>query len=521
VELKRVADELKKSHWELQDYRAMCNRRIQDLESQNATVVLAQKALVEKYERKLVQESARVQEIKERAENEETRHNDAVNELNRQVQRLMAQIAELESEKARLVWKAEDAETERVRVIEQKATERQKLEEKIVQLEKNDETLRLGEELARTQELLTRTKNDIASQKTDMEKYQSELAKAVEELSECERQKAKLELDCQRRCDGMEREHYVKYEALVSRLTKSRDEARATIQKLEKEAGYHQQAITALKKDRTDAYSTLRKHGLQVECKETELASSPESLGDVATLRKQNEALKAVITQMRQNMESMGQTASKQIPPLSDNNSLYVQSLEEEIKQLKAEFRTKVITGPVPTDEELLASIEKGNDSAVKEVIGKLNAEINALRTEKVQLTASARKQQIEIDRLTTGMRAASQVPRDVQIETEQLRYELGALRRLHDTEGRSQRQRIESLESQLAGSQAEAAEYHKSLLEANSANESLSVLLANARMEAGRAEGVINYGAQELIIQNQQDEVCVHLLFSYVLSLP
>ena len=85
--------------------------------------------------------------------------------------------------------------------------------------------------------------------------------------------------------------------------------------------------------------------------------------------------------------------------PIS-RDSAYVRSLEDEVNQLKQDLRTKQRKeDTVPETPEAAEHIADGNP-AVQKVVKSLNATINSLRSEKIELTAAGRKQQIEIERL-------------------------------------------------------------------------------------------------------------------------
>ena len=510
---RQLEKELKQSRWELEDYRAMCTRRIQDLESQIAFTEQSQKTLVEKYERKLVQAETRLQEISVQGEKVKSAHNDAIRDLNNSIRTFKESLSDKETEIARLQWKIEDLTLERTKNIEDNALNVSKLQEQIANLQAKDDCRLLKEEINHLKKCLNETKLDLAARIKDVEKYQMELVSASDQIAEAERQRARQELECQQKCDKVQREQYEKSEKLISRLSQAKDRAEATVKRLEKESALHQQAISGLKKDRDDAYSTLRAHGLGVDISKP--ASPRANVGldtsEVSSLRLQNDNLKQVISQMRHEMEHV--SASKINIPLGSaprQPDIYVKSLEEEIQELKQQLRQNErahLKSPY-TMTDMMKAINSGDNPAIQEVVASLNATISSLRTEKVELMTNGRKAQVELESLKRELQMIKQGPRDTKIELEQARYELNSVTRKLESETSFLKQRIAELETQLGSCREEAAEYHRSLLNANEELQAVSTELSTLKMSHARSDNVINYGAQELVIQNLQDEV-------------
>lgn len=513
---RRLENELKQVRWELEDYRSMCTRRIQDLEANIGTAEQSQKALVEKYERKEVQAEARIREMTDRKEKIEISHNEHLKELNASVKLLKEKLSDSETEKARLHWKIEDINSEKSKIIGSHAVEKTKLEEQIQKLESDVSNNVIKEELTHLKRSLQSTKEELATKTKDIEKYQQQLVQSTDQITETERQRARLELDCQKKCEQIERDGYQKSEKLIASLSQSRDKAEATIKRLEKEGALHQQAINQLKADRDDAYKTLHNNGITLQIAQTTDAymSPPRAVANaqMTKLKVQNDSLKQVIAQMRQEMEGVVNQGTSVSSPLA-RDSAYVKSLEEEITQLKQHLRSQVRE----EGSKHLPSLDADNlpqkNPAVQQVVVSLNATISSLRSEKIELTAAGRKQQIEIEHLKAQMGKLKAGPRNAEIELEQARYELNATNRKLASDTSSLRQRVAELERQLESTREETAEYHRSVLTVSAENQALSTELSQLKISQARSGEVINYGAQELVIQNLQDEVSLHLL--------
>lgn len=504
---RRLENEMKQSKWELEDYRAMCTRRIQDLESQIAFSQQSQKTLVENYERKIVQSEVRLQETVDRHEKSDIANNENVTRLNGHIRQLKEQLSENETKLARVHWKVEDISAEKTKLIEAKSEEKAKMAAKIAVLEDNDNTNLLKEEVARLQKVLNEAKEELLTKSSDVKCYQTKLADTCDELNEAERQRARLELDHQRKCDQIQREEYEKSQKLLSRISQAKERGEATVKRLEKEAALHQQAIITLKKDRNDAYNTLKANGLQITFAEGNGVQGDINKEDMK-LQKQNENLKSVIAKMRHEMENLSKSGADRSSNFSQQNSLYVKALEEEVSHLKHSLRSKELM-IVDADQCL-----PDDDTVAKEIVAKLNSTIGQLRTEKVELMTAGRKQQVELEHLKTRVSQMQASPQNVRIELDQAKYELNAVTRRFSTEASSLQQRIEELQTRLESASEEAAEYHKNLLSMNADNQALSTELSNLKMSQARSDNVVNYGAQELFIQSLQDEVSRFLLY-------
>ncbi|GFS06575.1 coiled-coil domain-containing protein 57 [Elysia marginata] len=160
----------------------------------------------------------------------------------------------------------------------------------------------------------------------------------------------------------------------------------------------------------------------------------------------------------------------------------------------------------VNSNEEIMAEVE-GN-SAAKTHILSLNGTIGSLRSEKIELAAAVKKQQVRIAYLENCLEDVSKQPRQKQIEIDQLTYELGSTKQRAETEINALRKRVGDLELQLGEARREADEYHRASLESNQELVALGNQLAALKMDQSNANTPINFGAQELYIQQLQTEL-------------
>ncbi|CAG5122366.1 unnamed protein product [Candidula unifasciata] len=239
----------------------------------------------------------------------------------------------------------------------------------------------------------------------------------------------------------------------------------------------------------------------------------------VEDLQKQNASLKELIAEMRLQMESLGQEGQRAEVKsfnVADSFSVHKEELEElkrenrELKvKLKSSRRAATGTSHLPTaqdSEEILSQVE-GN-MTVKQHILALNSTIGTLRSEKVELAATVKKQQARIAFLENSLEETSKLPRQKQIQIDQLTYELSSCRRRQETEVAGLKNRVSELEFQLTEARREADEYHRASLERNEELVALGNQLSALKLEFSESNPTINFGAQELYIQQLQDEL-------------
>uniref|UniRef100_A0A1I8GGS6 Centrosomal protein of 162 kDa n=2 Tax=Macrostomum lignano TaxID=282301 RepID=A0A1I8GGS6_9PLAT len=156
--------------------------------------------------------------------------------------------------------------------------------------------------------------------------------------------------------------------------------------------------------------------------------------------------------------------------------------------------------------------LQLGDQKSVQEISNALSK----LRSEKTDLLAQCRKQQARIGHLGSQLAECQTEREAADTAAEQLRYELSAQARHHSTESAGLKRRLQELEAQLDESQREADEYYKANIEAGRLAERLQQEVLVLRSAAGSAggeqqqqrPGEVNFGAQELYIQQLQDEI-------------
>nr|XP_008518676.1 PREDICTED: coiled-coil domain-containing protein 57 [Equus przewalskii] len=202
----------------------------------------------------------------------------------------------------------------------------------------------------------------LARCQQDIGRYKQQLCLAAEREQSLEREKVQLELDWQRRCEGLERDQFQRSEDLIRALTMAKEQVAAKLQETERTLCDQEVVLKALTLERDQAVQALRTRG-PLPGKEVQMLPShhegeisksfPSS--EIQRLQEQNTSLRNTIAQMRKEME----TLSDQILPSAQsgretsNTSLpdsktaadaptpdYVLALEAEIRTLKHKFKT-------------------------------------------------------------------------------------------------------------------------------------------------------------------------------------
>ena len=99
-------------------------------------------------------------------------------------------------------------------------------------------------------------------------------------------------------------------------------------------------------------------------------------------------------------------------------------------------------------------------------------------------------------------------MPKEQESALTELQYKTGAMERRYQAEILGHKQQVSHLESQLKEAHSLADSYHKAVMEANCENASLRQQLSASKMEIAEGRPSVNFGAQELLIQQLQDEI-------------
>ncbi|KAJ7315950.1 hypothetical protein JRQ81_002112 [Phrynocephalus forsythii] len=345
--------EIKGKDWEIKDLAAMKDLRIQDLEKKLELVHLSWKKEKETLERKhaAIDHCARgkdaiIVSLKEA-------HAENIHKLENQIQQLQTNNETLEME----LYQAERRHTDH---LKEKDTIIEKCEQelKAMKTSLDSQDAQLSRELVSKDlqiHTLQEEEGNLRTQLTtllqDIERYKQQLSLAAEREEILEKAKVQIELDWQRRCESAERNQYQKSEALIQSLSTARDQITAELQEKERRLHELEILLSAVTRERDQAIQELQKHNHVPTGKEQDAAGVTEQAfpsADIKKLQEQNSTLRAVIAEMRREMETLNYQATSsarskmktQDVDRTDSAAVsftpeYVHSLEEEIRQLK------------------------------------------------------------------------------------------------------------------------------------------------------------------------------------------
>ncbi|XP_070847253.1 coiled-coil domain-containing protein 57 [Chaetodon trifascialis] len=145
------------------------------------------------------------------------------------------------------------------------------------------------------QERETKLRTEQERSSEEMEGYKQQLNAGLKRERALEQMQVQVELEWQRRCEDMKAEHYLANEQLIEDLTQARDQAKAELKEKEQEL----QELTALLR----SVHMERDQAIQGLTQNVDSMASEE----ICRLQKQNNILRAMVTQMRKDVESLSQ----------------------------------------------------------------------------------------------------------------------------------------------------------------------------------------------------------------------
>ncbi|KAI8794762.1 coiled-coil domain-containing protein 57 isoform X1 [Biomphalaria glabrata] len=519
---------LKQKEWELSDVTAIKDAEISDLKNKLLSCEAAMKKMQEDFQRKFTEMDKMTRDKEELVERVKNGYREKEESLTATIQDLQAKLEDSRIRERQLQWSKED-------LIKEKEMQTENLKEEIKNIkekwdrhvaELSREHVNRDFELETALEEQRRLKLELDQRKEDLERYKNELKDAAVREEKLDKAKIQAELDWQRRCEDLERQQFDKSEDLIKRLTTARNDAEALLKERERELRHKVLLIKSLHRERDQLRTLLKKADIPLDSftkySLESVENDEEDLEYIEKLQKENSSLKELISHMRQEMEALGGEMPKSssakysnILTDSDTFSEELQELRRENKELKQKLKdsrklnlpTSLNAAPSLQDPSEVMTLVDGN-TTVKNHILALNASIGNLRSEKVELAASVKKQQARIAFLENSLENISSQPRQKQIQIDQLTYELSTCRRRYEAEINGLKSRVADLELLLSEARREADEYHRASLERNEELVALGNQLSALKMEMAEANPSIHFGAQELYIQQLQSEI-------------
>ncbi|KAB0360669.1 hypothetical protein FD754_004825 [Muntiacus muntjak] len=360
-----LEDRLQRRDWELRDLVAVKDARIKDLEGKLHSMQLTRKKEEETFRRKHEELDHLARERDAVLMAAKSAHMEQLQAADARALELQARCENLEVQLRRAEWKQVDATKEKDATIDKLREDASALKSgwdaQIAQLSK--EMISKDLQVQSLQEEEMKLKAQLARCQQDIGRYKQQLSLAVEREQSLERDKVQLELDWQRRCEGVEREQYQQAEDLIQGLTAARDQVAAKLQETERRLCDREVVLKAVTRERDQALQALRTHGLlpEEEAQLRPLRHQEEEINksflssEIQRLKEQNTSLRNVIAQMRKEMEALsdqilpsarlgGETSHTNQPDskAAADSAVpgYVLALEAEMQNLKHKFKT-------------------------------------------------------------------------------------------------------------------------------------------------------------------------------------
>ncbi|CAF1295365.1 unnamed protein product [Adineta ricciae] len=484
--IKTLEKLVKEQEWQLHEQEAVKNARIKELESKCNNVDGRFQEREDDYSRKYSELDRLLREKEVKLE-----------QFKESYQELEGKWENLNDQCFQLRQQLNEKQREHEHLIRDKDTELSNLQDEINRIKKqwNHQLTQISKEHANEniehralQEECDTLKGELKIKDNHINRYKKELEDALDRERALEEAKVQLDLDWQKKFEQNQRQEYHKSEDLIEKISSAHEQSIAQVKKLENDLQF--------KDDLLKAYSNQYK-------------SNGGDADALVVLQRENENLRSVITQMRQQMEALmndlpGQTTSGQ-PSLVTELQTENQTLRQQNRDLIARLDSR--HSNVDVDHTVVNNELKKNPQ-LNSYVQSLNNTVATLRTEKMQLVSQVRKLEGRLIQIEKNHDNFQRELRSRQSRIDQLTYQLNTDERRHQTELTSIKQKMSDLEVHLLETRREADEYQKSIIERNADVAELERKLSEAKLELAGRTPLFNYGGQEILIQQLQDEI-------------
>ncbi|CAF0791557.1 unnamed protein product [Brachionus calyciflorus] len=456
---KNLERKLKEKEWELRDTLVLKDAKIKDLEVKLEQFDNKNKSIIDELTRKN-QESSKF-----------------LYEKDLLIEKLKCSLSEEKLKIVNLNQQLEEYREIRPRVTDT-TEELDKLRQKLIDSEK--EIISLNEEIEKLR-AKTLVKNDTE------DKFKLEIDFLKSRCNELETEKVSLNSEWIQKYHHLENLKIEDSDFLNKSLQESRDQALAQVKRLEEKLIYKENVIKSILS--TDPLGT---HVNEIQ----DLSENK--------FKDENEKLKSIIRQMRQEIESIESNEVRDKPAtVKFNEDLEKQLIELKHKnrELQSKIDEYVVNQKIPDDKLT-------DNTILNSHLKQLNETINLLRKEKVDLTTYCKKQQTKLIYLEKQINEENEKERHKQNQIETLKYELTSQERRLNTEITNLKTIIQNLGLELQTTRREADEYHKITIEKNSEISSLEHKISELNLKLSTSGQTINFGAQELFIEQLKEEI-------------
>ncbi|KAL0983889.1 hypothetical protein UPYG_G00134390 [Umbra pygmaea] len=547
----QTQSQLQHRAWEIRDITAVTDSRIKELEEQLESLQARRRREEDVNNKKHEELDRGIREREAQLEALRVAHREQLQQSECNSAKLQTQLDDMATQTHRSQREHEDA----LRLKDQHI-DRLRMELEMTRhgwdtyiTEGSKETVVKDTELLVLQERESKLRSELDRSRGETDRYKQQLGESLQREKVLEQRRVQLELEWQRRCEDTKAEHYLQSEALIQGLTQARDQANAELREKERERQELSVLLHTVTMERDEALGQPITEQSQ-RCRAGVLTVRELPSEEINRLQQQNSSLRAVIAQMRKDMEDLSLPSrlpappqtSTQIPaapllqpPAQDsakpNDSAavlsqsvagtpaYTHSLEEEVAALKARCRRLedqlegVTAPPNPTTVApgtKLTPVTPDN-AYLQNHIRSLNEKIGGLRVEKVANTAALRKHEVRIAHLEAALASTTQQCYAKQMEGEELRLELANQKRNWTSEETGLRQRLVTMEMELEEVRREKEEYQKGSILNNLETVALGNQVSALKMDiASRREPIVCEEQSDLVRQLQEENQCL-----------
>uniref|UniRef100_A0A3B4XZA2 Coiled-coil domain containing 57 n=1 Tax=Seriola lalandi dorsalis TaxID=1841481 RepID=A0A3B4XZA2_SERLL len=201
-------------------------------------------------------------------------------------------------------------------------------------------------EMIALQERETKLRTELERSREETERYKQQLSAGLKREQALEQMRVQVELEWQRRCEDMKAEHYLANEQLIQDLTQARDQGTAELKEKEEELQDLTVLLRSVKTERDQAMQGLTP-------KVDSLASE-----EIRRLQEQNNILRAVVTQMRKDMEGLShRPPPPQAQPQTSAPQLIQHTGAAAATSITPTADTQMTTGPPPQSTDISSKV--------------------------------------------------------------------------------------------------------------------------------------------------------------------
>ncbi|XP_056325999.1 coiled-coil domain-containing protein 57 isoform X1 [Danio aesculapii] len=514
--------EIQHRDWDLKNTTAMKDSRIKELEGTLKQLENNYKKEQEVYDRKHAELERRSRESKDAL--------DLLREAHaRDLQEEREKSSELQAQLDRTILEQERRERTHTDDLEHRAQQIQELRAQL-------ETTRSGwdtyimqvskEKVAKDTELFSagereaKVRAELERCKEDIERYKQQVSSGLQREQALEQKRVQLELDWERRCEDVRSEHYLRSEEIIQNLTQARDQVTAELREKERELQETMTLLQSVTVERDQALCGNKPALTGFQTSVIEGSSFPSE--EIRRLQQQNNTLKAVVTEMRKEMEILSkqrlaaprQTTNPEPSTAVSGSTDYTKALEKEIQELKAKCRdlverleesSKTVN---PSINPTPAFPVSPDNAYLQNHIRSLNETIGGLRVEKVANAAALKKQEVRLAHLESTVEQLTQQCHSKHMENESLRLELANHKRAAAAEEARLKQRAGAAELELKEVRREAEEYQKGSLLHNLETVALGNQVSALKVDLASRREPIFLNQSEMVKQLQEENL-------------